>query len=282
MDPWDLAFEIARPLAGLAFPRRASLARVGAGYRSIGRLRRSPDLCVLQLTLEGEGVFRDRGGERRLRPDEAFLCRVSDPQVDYGHPGGERSWTFAFLSFEGALPAVAALVARDGPLRRLPPGHPARERLLALGSRAGRERACARLPAGAAALLVHELLADLADAPASRRPSAAQRLVEDAMARVRRQPGTLPGVEALAADLGVAREHLARCFRRELGEGPREWIAREKIRLALGLLRDERLAIAEVARRCGYPSPGRFAKAFRRLHGCPPRACRAQRRIPLL
>jgi AraC family transcriptional regulator, regulatory protein of adaptative response / methylphosphotriester-DNA alkyltransferase methyltransferase len=45
------------------------------------------------------------------------------------------------------------------------------------------------------------------------------------------------------------------------------------------LLREGSLRVSEVAEAVGYNQPAQFAKAFRRHHGRPPSARRAQRNI---
>lgn len=274
-NTWEVRFEVRRPLPALPRPRRAALSQAGAGYRSIGRLRRNEGCSVLQLTLAGEGRFSDARGERRVGPGEAFLCRVDDPAVAYGHPGGSDPWSFVFLAFYGGGESVDALVARDGPVWFLGRDHPAAVQLLALRRfTTGRP-----MGAGAAALLVHGLLAALADGVAP--DGAGHRLVEAARAMVRAQPGHLPGVSELATKLGVTREHLARAFDHELGESPRDWIAREKMRLACQRLRDSREAIAVIALDLGYPNPSRFDKVFKRMVGCTPGLYRSGRFVGL-
>lgn len=49
---------------------------------------------------------------------------------------------------------------------------------------------------------------------------------------------------------------------------------RVRLNQARLLLRDPRLAVAEVARRCGFASPQSFSRAFRRMDGRAPRAAR--------
>ncbi|MFW5846052.1 MAG: helix-turn-helix transcriptional regulator [Planctomycetota bacterium] len=82
----------------------------------------------------------------------------------------------------------------------------------------------------------------------------------------------------LAAALGCSREHLSRCFARELGTSPRDWIAEEKIRHASERLRagDARLGIAALAAECGFSSLSRFDKVFKRVTGTTPSAYRVR------
>ena len=73
---------------------------------------------------------------------------------------------------------------------------------------------------------------------------------------------------------GLSRAQAYRLFTAGYGVPPKEAIARSRLWLAESLLADG-LPIAEIAARCGFPSAGTFTRAWRRVHGRPPRACRS-------
>jgi AraC-like DNA-binding protein len=179
-------------------------------------------------------------------------------------------WRFAFCSFHGALDAVAALIARDGPIFPLAEDHPAVRRILAWRHRAGGQA----VPTGAAAAIVAQLLADLADRPRAD-PRAPARLVtaaEDLIAR--HGAGADCTTRRLAAELGISREYLSRAFASERGHGVREAITRARVQLACRLLREGDRAIADIARAAGFTSPARLAIVFQRQFGMSPRRWR--------
>lgn len=262
MIEWEVRFDVRHPLPGFARPRRSATETVGAGYRIEGRRRRGEETHVLQLGLSGHGRFRDAEGERRIGPGDAFLCRVDDLALGYGHAGGAEPWRFAFLAFYGAEFEVAALRRGTGAVFHLGLEHPVVAQLAALRRYAGRS-----LEQGAAAVLVHGVLALLAD-PHGRR-SAGARLIDRAreVADGDPPPG---GVAELAARLGVTREHLGRVFRAELGINARDWLVEHQLQRACAALRGDDSDLATVAATTGFGSASHLCKVFRRVLGCTP------------
>ncbi|MCP2271143.1 Helix-turn-helix domain-containing protein [Actinokineospora diospyrosa] len=64
--------------------------------------------------------------------------------------------------------------------------------------------------------------------------------------------------------------HLVRVFRAATGETPHRFLTRLRIEEAKGLLRDTDLALAQIAPRCGFASPGALSTAFVRHTGARP------------
>lgn len=273
MIEWEVRFDVRRPLDGFARPRRAGMEQVGSGYRIEGRRRRGEGTHALQLGLAGRGRFRDAEGERVLEPGDAFLCRVDDPAVTYGHAGGTEAWRFVFLAFYGAADAVAALTARRGAVHRFGLAHPLVEQLSALRRFAGRS-----LEQGAAALVVHSLLALVAD-PIGGRGAGAQLI--DRACDLAESPQAPAGVAELAAALGISREHLARAFRAELGVGPKNWLLERQLQRACAALRGSDADLGTIAADAGFASASRLCKCFRRVLGCTPMEYRRGRGILL-
>jgi AraC-like DNA-binding protein len=84
-------------------------------------------------------------------------------------------------------------------------------------------------------------------------------------------------VARLAAEAGQSRSAFAAAFTRTLGQTPLAYLARWRMTLAAGLLRETALRIPEIAQRVGYRNPYAFSTAFRRITGSPPGA---ERRRP--
>ncbi|MBM7774397.1 AraC family transcriptional regulator [Actinokineospora baliensis] len=76
------------------------------------------------------------------------------------------------------------------------------------------------------------------------------------------------------ADLGdhvhLSVFHLVRVFRAATGETPHRYLTRLRIEEARRLLRDTDLALAQIATRCGFASPGALSTAFVRHVGVRP------------
>jgi len=75
------------------------------------------------------------------------------------------------------------------------------------------------------------------------------------------------------AGLSCARLHTR--FIEENGQTPMDYVRRRRLAQALRLLRESRLAVGEIAERCGYQSQSAFTAAFSREYGCTPRKLRA-------
>lgn len=85
-----------------------------------------------------------------------------------------------------------------------------------------------------------------------------------------RDPASREGLDAWAAYGGLSRRSLTRMFRAQTGASFNEWRQRVLLMEALALL-SRGAAIADVALRLGYASPGAFATMFRRTLGVSPR-----------
>lgn len=77
----------------------------------------------------------------------------------------------------------------------------------------------------------------------------------------------------LAKGLAVSQRTLQRRLEEE-GTSLQELIEQSRYELALALLRDSRLSLAEIAARVGYATPASFSRAFRRWRGISPAAQR--------
>jgi AraC-like DNA-binding protein len=101
-------------------------------------------------------------------------------------------------------------------------------------------------------------------------PGAARRAADfiDAQAG---QPVTM---EQIAAEAGVTGRALRQAFYRQFGTTPTGYLRRTRLDRAHQQLSqadpDGSLTIAAVARRWGWASPGRFARAYRQRYGVPP------------
>jgi AraC-like DNA-binding protein len=102
--------------------------------------------------------------------------------------------------------------------------------------------------------------------------------IADALERIHEEPARDWTVNALAREVALSRSAFARRFARAVGASPAAYLARWRMTIAGGLLRDSYLKLAAVASRVGYTSEFAFAKAFKRDYGIAPGAYR--RRLP--
>nr|WP_255775718.1 DNA-3-methyladenine glycosylase 2 [Microbulbifer sediminum] len=88
--------------------------------------------------------------------------------------------------------------------------------------------------------------------------------VQRALALMRSEREGL-SVESLAARLGISSRYLRRLFNEHLGMSPLQYWQVERVMFALGLLRETRLPVAQVAFEAGFNSTRRFNAVFREI-----------------
>lgn len=163
----------------------------------------------------------------------------------------------------GFLPGWAdlALTGAEAPwLVRCDPAplRPAVEGVLAAGTARGRSRQAASLRAALAAA-EGETVPVRVGVPAALSELLWKRYV------VRASAGEL------VSGSGASRATAYRQFTQLFGLPPRAFVSHARLELAAALLKHG-ISVRETAWRCGYPSPGTFARCWKRAHGAPPSA----------
>ncbi|MFW5829144.1 MAG: helix-turn-helix transcriptional regulator, partial [Planctomycetota bacterium] len=83
-----------------------------------------------------------------------------------------------------------------------------------------------------------------------------------------------------ARSLGWSTAHLRRVFRTVTGHPPTDFLIRERLRRAAGLLRGGDEPVAAVAAAVGMQDPSYFSRLFKRQEGLSPAAYRTAYRRP--
>ena len=78
-------------------------------------------------------------------------------------------------------------------------------------------------------------------------------------------------ITQVAKECGMSRGHFSRAFKRSTGATPHEWLTRQRIEKAKGLMLDD-VGLAEVALSCGFADQSHFSRVFARSEGRPPGA----------
>ena len=99
-------------------------------------------------------------------------------------------------------------------------------------------------------------------------------LVARAFRLIRDSAGHNLTVKELCNDLRLSRTHLDNLFRQHLGRTPADEIKRVRLKHMTSLLQNTRLALHEVASRCGFSSATSFCQFVRRETGLSPRELR--------
>jgi AraC-like DNA-binding protein len=101
-------------------------------------------------------------------------------------------------------------------------------------------------------------------------------VLSPAIASLHRAPEYKWTVAELAKSASVSRSMLDARFRQVLGRSPIRYLTEWRMHLAQDLLATTDLGIVSVARRVGYDAEEAFSRAFKRAHGAPPSAWRAE------
>ncbi|WP_437995390.1 AraC family transcriptional regulator [Sorangium sp. So ce185] len=99
-----------------------------------------------------------------------------------------------------------------------------------------------------------------------------------ALAAIHQRPGDPWSVESLADVAKMSRSIFSERFAALVGAPPARYLARFRMHVASGWLRDDRVTVAEAAVRLGYDSEAAFSRAFKRFAGVPPSSLRRQGR----
>jgi len=269
---WDARFQVMGPSPAFPVFHNCSVeTQYDASYHCEGP-QRHEEICLFDLTLDGEGVFRDSAGERALTAGKVFLRVLNATgSADYYPPGGKGGWTFLWACFSGggAGDMVRSLLARHGPVCSMAMDSAFVGWLLSLRASSGKIRAVSPAESGK---MVMDLLAAVEAAMLSNgSPYAAEDLlVGRAQEIVLAGMGRGVGVAEAAKELGVSRGHLSRVFSQRVGTSLQDWAQRRRMALAARLLGDEGLSCKETAWRLGYVSQANFARAFRKTTGLRP------------
>ncbi|PMR72196.1 AraC family transcriptional regulator [Halomonas heilongjiangensis] len=102
------------------------------------------------------------------------------------------------------------------------------------------------------------------------------RHVGRALALLHQRPGEAWTIDKLADYVGLSRSALHERFARFTGHAPMHYLAKWRMQVAAGLLRQSSASVASIALEVGYESEAAFSRAFRRETGLPPATWRRE------
>ena len=279
---WEVNFEIPARLPSLPYPGAiVEEVQQVPEYNIQCRARKNMTGCQLSCTLEGEGIFRYKRQEYRLTPGMAFLQNHNDVNTAYYYPvNGRQPWRFLWFAFfsETVESMVREMVSRYGYIYRLPVDGGIVKKLKSFKSYRGTLQILSPLEA---ARVVMDVLTGLDKHIEEKYVETAQsNLIRRTQEYIFENIGNDIGIDQIARNIGVSREHLARIFRKQLGQAPLEYLMKRKMELACKLLISTNLTCKEIAERIGYENSVSFNRAFKNLVKMPPGQLRELGYVP--
>lgn len=95
-------------------------------------------------------------------------------------------------------------------------------------------------------------------------------VVDNAIRFIATNYGKPVGLQEAATFLGLSESHLSRLFKEVTGLNFLQYLNAWRINKSVELMRDPKRNIGEIATSCGFPTPGYFAKIFKRFSGVTP------------
>ncbi|TYP79162.1 helix-turn-helix transcriptional regulator [Paenibacillus methanolicus] len=259
--------------AGAAWPIRIGM-NIAKPHYHIGP-RISPYYYLI-FVLEGEGEFRQSGGEYLLAAGDLF-CLF--PQVTHEY------WTNPlkrlrklFFAFEGK--GALSLLARAGLTPQRP--HASGGATNEASALAEELRRLAAESGGGSDLLRLSLFLRIFDALSLRSASYSVSAGQDTWLQNGRAYLDIHyaediAIERVAAAVGVERSHFTKMFRHAYGMPPMQYLLRLRMNEARLLLEQTGYTVADIARSVGYPDLFSFSKAFKKHAGISPKSYRQRK-----
>lgn len=269
----EIRFDRPGDLADL-MPYRIKAAGRTTAHAHMPLVRQRFNQHVLILPVSGVGLIRLGAGEFRVVPGNLAWLDTAR-QYAHGCVPGAMLWRYLWLGVQGhGLEALfCALHADEDPLVPLNGADWMKEAFVAAIDRL-RDPG----PASAAddSATVARLVGFLVGArgPSANVTGAADTSMAALAARIRRDLAQVWQIADLAGLAKLSPAQLHRRFRQAHGAAPMEWLRRERIHAAKGLLVGTDAKIAAIAADCGYGDPYHFSRDFARLTGQPPSAFR--------
>lgn len=228
---------------------------------------------LLQYTLTGSGIYQNTH-THILTEGMGFFSHIPEDSCYYL---SDANWTFFYLHFDGpaAKPFFDTIHSLCGPTFSLPLTSPAIALFLRLFERCHQHKPLELYEGGEFLYrFLSQLLRELETPSQSLSP-----LVTFAKEYMMSHFHTLESIHEVADLSQVSHEHLSRCFHKETGHTPQQYLTKLRVEHALYLLLNTSLSIHEIAIACGFQNGNYFAKVFKKFLQCSPEEYRKMNRV---
>ncbi len=234
------------------------------------------DHFLIHYVLEGKGKFCFNNKVYHLRKGQGFLIcpdNITYYQADFEHP-----WTYSWVGFHG-LKAEAylkkALLTADNPIFTYDKDDSMarcfHEMIAAKQYQKGGE---IRL-LGYLYLFLSQLVEECAnDKFEDNRSNRKEVYLKKTIQFIEMNYSRKISIHDIAGYIGLDRSYLGSIFKQQLNTSLQDFLMSFRINKGCELMKNESLAIGDIARSVGYEDPLLFSKIFRKLKGMPPREYR--------
>ena len=232
---------------------------------------------LLQYTLAGAGIYENTQ-KHTLTEGMGFFSQIPEESCYYlpdSHISD--SWTFFYLHFDGpaARPFYDTMHSLCGATFSLPLNSPAITLFLRLFERCHQHKPLELYEGGEFLYrFLSQLLREIESPSLEATP-----LVSFTKEYIAANFKTLQSIHDLADLAQVSHEHLSRCFHKETGHTPQQYLTKLRVEHALYLLLNTSLSICEIATTCGFQNGNYFAKVFKKYLQCSPQEYRKMNRV---
>jgi len=227
----------------------------------------------LQYILSGEMKFSDADGDRTIYPGEAIFFATPSETSYHDPEGPDAKWLFFTFCGETAMGVLDEVVAKNGYILR----DLEHSRLIPLVSHLFSMASAHAVPQQFAfSAELYLILMEIASEVLSYRKTYPEP-VAHALELIEHQFGEHSiSLETLAVQVGLSKYYFARMFKQYVGESPGEYLLQKRMQTAMDLLLRTSQSVKEIQYICGFSNYSYFLTVFRKFHGVPPGAVRAQ------
>lgn len=245
-------------------------------YDFDGRSRGPAEWVLLQHTLAGRGELEYENTRHVLTPGSTMLlCLPHPPPTHRYWRDKKNTWRFMYVCLTGheAVRAIRHTIARLSPVLHEP------DRLEPAIADIVRDAIAGNLNdphtnSTRAYALAMSILAIANETNTDTATNAMPPEVAAAIDLARRRFADPIGVDDMAFAAALSRYHFSRLFKHHTGQPPGEFLRRQRLRVATGLLQSTDLPLKAIAMKCGFPNADYLARCFRKAHGVSPNAFR--------
>ena len=229
---------------------------------------------LLQFTLNGYGIYESANKPYLLKKGMGFFSKFPEnsqyylPTKSFSEEYYKEGWDFFYLHFDGPAAqafydtfqeltgSIFSLSLTEQPIRLFMNLFETCKRNGTLELYEGSE-------------FLYRFLSQLLRSLES--PSLdASGLICQSQSYMRERFASINNIREIAEFCSVSHEHLTRCFKKETGQAPLQFLTKVRIEHALFLLLNSTNSIEAIAVSCGFQNGNYFAKVFRKYLSCSP------------